>query len=64
LFSYGDLESRVRGIIRCGRSARLSKNRDRLLPGDCGAQVSAAALAHPTVERLLSTAHFSVDGTL
>ena len=42
----------------------FSKNRDRLLDGDIAAKVLGAVLAHPRVKRLLSTEHFSVDGTL
>jgi transposase len=42
----------------------FSKNRDRLLEGDIAAKFLAAVLAQPKVKRLLSTDHFSVDGTL
>jgi IS5 family transposase len=42
----------------------FSKNRDRLLAGDIAAQFLSKILAHPRVRRLLSTEHFSVDGTL
>src|ERR687892_2775800 len=42
----------------------FSKNRDRLLDGDIAAKFLAAVLAQPKVKRLLSTDHFSVDGTL
>jgi transposase len=42
----------------------FSKNRDRLLAGEIAAQFLAAVLAQPRVSRLLSTEHFSVDGTL
>jgi transposase len=42
----------------------FGKNRDRLLEGDVAAKFLAAVLAHPKVKRLLSTEHFSVDGTL
>jgi transposase len=42
----------------------FSKNRDRLLAGDIAAKFLAAVLAQPKVKRLLSTDHFSVDGTL
>jgi transposase len=42
----------------------FSKNRDRLLEGDIAAKFLAAVLAHPRVKRLLSSDHFSVDGTL
>ncbi len=42
----------------------FSKNRDRLLEGDIAAKFLGAVLAHPRVKKLLSTDHFSVDGTL
>jgi len=42
----------------------FSKNRERLLEGDIAAKFLAAVLAQPQVKRLLSTDHFSVDGTL
>jgi transposase len=42
----------------------FSKNRDRLLAGDIAAKFLAAVLAEARVKRLLSTDHFSVDGTL
>jgi len=42
----------------------FSKNRDRLLEGDIAAAFLAAVLAQPRVKRLLSSEHFSVDGTL
>jgi transposase len=42
----------------------FSKNRDRLLEGDIAAKFLAAILAQPRVKKLLSTEHFSVDGTL
>ncbi|SCB50967.1 Transposase DDE domain-containing protein [Bradyrhizobium yuanmingense] len=42
----------------------FSKNRDRLLEGDIAAKFLAAVLAQPKVKRLLSSDHFSVDGTL
>src|SRR5277367_2841023 len=42
----------------------FSKNRDRLLEGDIAAKFLSAVLAQPGVKRLLSTEHFSVDGTL
>src|SRR5918993_1151093 len=42
----------------------FSKNRDRLLEGDVAAKFLAAVLAQPKVRKLLSTEHFSVDGTL
>src|ERR1041385_1490055 len=42
----------------------VSKNRDRLLEGDIAAKFLAAVLAQPKVNKLLSSDHFSVDGTL
>ena len=42
----------------------FSKNRERLLEGDIAAKLLSTVLAHPRVKRLLSTEHFSVDGTL
>src|SRR6202049_1276994 len=42
----------------------FSKNRDRLLEGEIAAKFLSAVLAQPGVKRLLSTEHFSVDGTL
>lgn len=42
----------------------FSKNRDRLLAGDVAARLLASVLAQPRVKRLLSSDHFSVDGTL
>jgi transposase len=42
----------------------FSKNRGRLLEGDVAAKFMAAVLTQPRVKRLLSTDHFSVDGTL
>jgi hypothetical protein len=41
-----------------------SKNRDRLLEGEIAAKFMAAVLTQPNVRQLLSTDHFSVDGTL
>src|SRR5205085_118543 len=42
----------------------FSKNRDRLLAGEIAAKFLSAVLAQPGVRRLLSSEHFSVDGTL
>ena len=42
----------------------FSKNRDRLLDGAIAAQLLSALLAQPRVKKLLSSEHFSVDGTL
>jgi transposase len=40
------------------------KNRDRPLDGNIAAKFLAAVLVQPRVKRLLSTEHFSVDGSL
>jgi transposase len=45
-------------------ASSFSKNRERLLAGDAAAAFLAAIVAHPKVRRLVSTDHFSVDGTL
>lgn len=42
----------------------FSKNRDRMLDGDIAARFLSAIMAQPRVRRLLSSDHFSVDGTL
>jgi transposase len=42
----------------------FSKNRDRLLEGEIAAKFLAGILAQPQIRKLLSTDHFSVDGTL
>jgi transposase len=42
----------------------FSKNRDRLLAGDIAARFLAALMSEARVKRLLSSEHFSVDGTL
>jgi transposase len=42
----------------------FTKNRERLLEGDVAVGFLLAVMGDPTVERLLSTEHFSVDGTL
>jgi transposase len=42
----------------------FTKNRDRLLAGEVAARFLAIVLAQPRVRTLLSTEHFSVDGTL
>ena len=42
----------------------FTKNRDRLLEGDMAAQFLAAVLSQDKVKRLLSSEHFTVDGTL
>jgi transposase len=40
------------------------KNRDRLLDGDIARKVMTTVLNLPQVRQLLSSEHFSVDGTL
>jgi transposase len=42
----------------------FSKNRDRLLEGEMAAKFLSAVVSQPQVKRLLSSEHFSVDGTL
>ena len=42
----------------------FTKSRDRLLEGDIAARFMAAVLGQPRVKDLISTEHFSVDGTL
>ena len=42
----------------------FTKNRERLLKGEIAAKFLRAILAQPRVKRLLSSEHFSVDGTL
>jgi len=42
----------------------FAKNRDRLLEGDIATRFLAAVLDQPRVKKLLSTDHFTVDGTL
>lgn len=42
----------------------FTKNRDRLLDAEVAAKFMAAVLAHREVKPLLSSDHFSVDGTL
>jgi IS5 family transposase len=42
----------------------FTRNRDRLLAGEVAAKFLAALMAHEKVRRLMSSEHFSVDGTL
>jgi transposase len=42
----------------------FSKNRDRLLEGEIVGKFLAAVLAQPRVKQLVSSEHFSVDGTM
>ncbi len=45
-------------------ASTFSKNRDRLLEGDVAQAFLAAVVAQPRVKALMSSEHFSVDGTL
>lgn len=45
-------------------ASTFSKNRDRLLAGDIARQFLAAVVQQPRVKALMSSEHFSVDGTL
>ena len=45
-------------------ASSFSKNRDRLLEADVAREFLATLLSLPKVKRLLSSEHFSVDGTL
>jgi transposase len=45
-------------------ASTFSKNRDRLLAGEVAQRFLAELVALPEVKRLLSSEHFSVDGTL
>jgi transposase len=45
-------------------ASSFSKNRDRLLEGEVAAAFLARLLDRPEVRRLMSSEHFSVDGTL
>jgi transposase len=45
-------------------AASFTKNRDRLLAGEVASRFLATVLAQPKVRALLSSEHFSVDGTL
>jgi transposase len=45
-------------------ASSFSKNRDRLLAGEVAQRFLAELLARQEVKRLLSSEHFSVDGTL
>jgi transposase len=45
-------------------ASTFSKNRDRLLAGDVAQAFLAAVIAQPRVRALMSSEHFSVDGTL
>ena len=45
-------------------ASTFSKNRDRLLEGDVAVRFLATLMARPRLKRLLSSDHFSVDGTM
>jgi hypothetical protein len=45
-------------------AASFTENRDRLLDGEVAGKFLAAVLSQDKVKRLLSSEHFSVDGTL
>src|ERR1700757_243416 len=45
-------------------ASTFSKNRERLLAGEIAAKFFGAVINNCRVKRLLSTQHFSVDGTL
>ena len=45
-------------------ASTFSKNRDRLLAGDVAQRLLAAVVEQPRVRALMSSEHFSVDGTL
>lgn len=45
-------------------ASSFSKNRDRLLNADISQEFLSALLALPQAEKLLSTEHFCVDGTM
>lgn len=45
-------------------ASTFSKNRDRLLDGDVAQALLTQIITHPKVRPLLSSDHFSVDGTL
>ena len=45
-------------------ASTFSKNRDRLLEGEVAARFLTTLMGRPRVKRLLSSDHFSVDGTM
>jgi hypothetical protein len=47
-----------------GTPPASTRNRDRLLAGEVASRFLATILAQPKVRTLLSTEHFSIDGTL
>lgn len=64
LFSYIDLEDRVRRDHPLRAIRQIVNDALVALEGDIAAKFLSAILARPKVKRLLSTQHFSVDGTL
>ena len=42
----------------------FAKNRERLVEGEIASKFMAAVLSQPRIRELLSSEHFSVDGTL
>ena len=65
-YKYGSstLNKRYHGCCDGYRGISICKNRDRLLDGDIAAKFFAGVLNLPRVRKLLSSEHFSVDGTL
>jgi transposase len=65
-----EFDLRFRGFVGLGvddpvwDATVFSKNRDRLLAGEVAQRFLAELLSLPEVRRLLSSEHFSVDGTL
>ena len=60
---FGGL-SGCRSMMRSGTPPVFSKNRDRLLEAEVAREFLSTPLSLPKVKRLLSSDHFSVDGTL
>jgi hypothetical protein len=52
-----------RWTTRSGTRRCFCKNRDRLLDGEIAAKFFASVLNLPQVRKLLSSEHFSADGT-
>ena len=65
-----DFDLSFRWFVGLGMDERVwdastfSKNRERLLDGEIAARFLSSILALPRVRRLLSSDHFSLDGTL
>ena len=64
MISYSAGSSGSGSMLQCGTIRFSRKNRDRLLEGDIATRFLAAVLDQPRVKKLLSTEHFTVDGTL